>query len=96
MQIEITAQKIELTDAIRELTLSKLERVTTHMQTITSIHVNFKVEKHLQIAEGQVLFPGHTVHAEASSDDLYKAIDSMIDKLVKQITKHKEKMTGHR
>lgn len=96
MQIEISAQNMEVTDALREYTEGKLDRITSHLDTITSIHITFKVEKHQQIAEGQVLCPGHAVHASADSETMYKSVDLLMDKLVRQITKLKEKMTDHR
>jgi putative sigma-54 modulation protein len=96
MQIEISGQNLEVTPALKEMAMSKVDRVAHHMDSITSIHITFKVEKHQHIAEGQVLIPQHAIHAEASTDDSYKSLDQMIDKLIRQITKHKEKMTGRR
>ncbi len=96
MQIEISGQHVELTDAIKDYANKKLTKLNTHLHSITAIHVMLKIEKHLQIAEAQVSFPGNHIHAEADSTDMYKAIDQLVDKLVKQLTKHKEKITDHR
>ncbi|MFL6653147.1 MAG: ribosome hibernation-promoting factor, HPF/YfiA family [Sulfurifustis sp.] len=38
---------------------------------------------------------GITLHAEASDGDMYAAIDSLVDKLDRQVLKHKEKATSH-
>jgi putative sigma-54 modulation protein len=96
MQIQISGQHVEITEAIHDFVEKKLTKLQAHMSNLTSVQVVLKVEKHLQIAEAQVTFPGHSVHAEADSEDLYKTIDLLVDKLVKQLTKHKEKMTDHR
>lgn len=96
MQIQISGQHLDMTDAIHDFVEKKLQKLEAHMHNITSIQVVLKVEKHLQIAEAQVSFRAHTVHAEASSEDLYKTVDLLIDKLIKQLIKYKEKMTDHR
>ncbi len=96
MQIEISGQHVELTDALRSYINKKIDKLASHLQGITSVHVMLKIEKHLQIAEGQVSFPGNHIHADAESEDMYKTIDLLTDKLVKQLTKHKEKITDHR
>ena len=38
---------------------------------------------------------GATVHAESTQDDMYAAIDCMIDKLDRQTRRHKEKAKDH-
>lgn len=96
MQVEISGQHVELTDALHSYINKKIEKLSAHLQSITSVHIMLKIEKHLQIAEGQVSFPGNQIHADAESEDMYKTVDLLVDKLVKQLTKHKEKITDHR
>ena len=95
-KITISGQNIEVTEALRDHTQAKVDRIATHLEQITSIDITFKVEKHNHIAEGQVHAPGHPVHATASSESMYKSVDLLVDKLVRQITKVKEKMNDHR
>ena len=96
MNIEITTQHVELTDALRDHVEKKLSKLDVHMHTISTVHVTLKIENHDQIAEVRAVVPGNQFLAEASSEDLYKSIDLVEDKLVKQLTKHKEKLTDHR
>ncbi|MDF1653686.1 MAG: ribosome-associated translation inhibitor RaiA [Coxiellaceae bacterium] len=96
MKIEISAQHIELTDALREFVEKKMAKLDSHAHSIETTHVTLKIEKLDQIAEGRVVVPGHQFIAEAQTEDMYKTIDLLTDKLVKQLTKYKEKLTDHR
>lgn len=96
MQINITGHRMDVTPSIKAFTEEKLERLERHFDHITSVNVIFDVEKLRQIAEATVFVTKGELHASAESEDLYTAIDSLIDKLDRQIIKHKEKLTEHR
>lgn len=91
MQITLTGHNIEVTDAIRDFTNNKFEKIFRHVDRITSVNVTFSKENHDQIAEATVHVPGSELHARSSAENLYAAIDGLIDKLDRQIIKHKEK-----
>ena len=95
MNINITGKHVELTDALRDFTHEKFDKILTHFPNITSIHVVFEVVKTTQAAEATVHIPGHQVYAKSEAADLYSAIDLLIDKLYKQIMKHKGKDSHH-
>ena len=96
MPLNITGHNIELTPALREFTEKKFKRLKAHQDTITSTHITFNINKLNQIAEAQIHVPGHTIVAKAESDNMYTSIDLLIDKLLRQLTKYKEKQTDHR
>jgi putative sigma-54 modulation protein len=75
---------------------SKLERLNNHHDRITNVNVIVSVDKLVQKAEATVHVSGKDLFADATSDDLYTAIDSLADKLDRQLIKHKEKMRSHR
>jgi ribosome hibernation promoting factor len=89
MQIQITGQGLEITDAIRSYTEKKLKRITTIADKINHVHVTFHLEKMNQIAEANISVPGSQIHAEASSENIYESIDKLIDKLSRQVKKYK-------
>lgn len=95
MQINITAPHLEVTDALREFTVNKLDRLQRHFDHIMSINITLDVEKRRQTAEGTIYIPGDTVHASAESEDLYAAINTLIDKLDRQLKEHKERRSDH-
>ena len=96
MQINISGRHVEVTDSMREYVTSKLERLTHHHDRITSTNVILSVDKLIQKAEATIHVSGKDVHADATHEDLYAAIDLLTDKLDRQLIKHKEKMRSHR
>ncbi|KGK43096.1 ribosome hibernation promoting factor HPF [Nitrincola sp. A-D6] len=96
MQINITGHHVELTDALNEYVRSKFVRLERHFDNITNVQVTLSVEKQRQKAEADLHVAGGEIFAQAEQEDMYAAIDSMIDKLDRQVIKHKEKMKSHK
>jgi putative sigma-54 modulation protein len=96
MQINFTGHHIEITPALREFAEGKFEKLLRHFDKIGSINVVFEVNKLRHIAEATVHLAKNEFHGHADSEDLYSAIDLLIDKLDRQLKKHKEKITDHR
>lgn len=95
MQIQITGQGLELTDAMRSYVEKKFQRIVSIADKINHVHVTFRVEKVNQIAEANLSVPGSQIHAEASSENIYESIDKLVDKLSRQLKKYKSKLTDH-
>ncbi|MEZ8005366.1 MAG: ribosome hibernation-promoting factor, HPF/YfiA family [Pseudomonadales bacterium] len=96
MQINVSGHHIEVTDSLRQYVETKLERLERHYDQITNVHVILRVEKQGQKAEATIRIQGGDIFAEAESDDLYAAIDMLVDKLDRQLIKQKEKMKDHK
>src|SRR5690625_543151 len=96
MQITISGHHVDLTDPLKAYVHSKLERLNTHSDLITSIHVTLTVVKLDQKADAVVHVNGKDLFADATELDMYAAIDSLTDKLDRQLIKHKEKLRSHR
>lgn len=96
MQIEITGHHVDITDALRDHVQTKFARLKRHFDKVINVHVILTVEKKIQKAEATLHMSGNDVHADAESEDMYASVDAMIDKLDRQIVKHKEKTTEHR
>lgn len=95
MQINITGHRLEVTTSLRSFTEEKFDKLERHFDHITKINVIFDVEKLRQIAEATVYVAGAELHASSESEDMYAAIDALIDKLDRQLIKHKEKIRKH-
>lgn len=88
----VTGHHIEITDAIKSYVTKKFERIERHFEKITKINVMLKVDKNQQVAEAIIMAPGHVEFFAQSIDaNLYAAIDSLADKLDRQVVKHKDK-----
>ena len=95
MQINLTGHHVELTPALRDYINGKMEKLERHFGHVTGVHCILTVEKLRHKAEARVAVSGGTLFAEAVEDDMYAAIDGLVDKLDRQIVKHKEKLTDH-
>lgn len=95
MNLNITGHHVEVTPAIHDYVTSKLERVIRHFDHVTAVHVILSVEKLKQKAEITLHVKGKDIHADSTEADLYASIDTMIDKLDRQVVRHKEKITDH-
>lgn len=95
MQTDITGHHIDVTDSLRDYVNQKMERVERHFDIISKAHVVLSVEKQRQKAEATLQVKGNRVFAESVDEDMYAAIDSLVDKLDRQVKKHKEKITDH-
>lgn len=95
MQLTITGHHIDVTPALKQKVESKLGKLERHFDHLTDIHCILTVEKLQHKAEATVHLTGGTIHADAIEEDMYAAVDALIDKLSRQVTKHKEKLTDH-
>ncbi len=95
MKTDISGQHIEITDSLREYVNSKMERVERHFDLVSSAHVVLSVEKQRNKAEATLQLKGNKIFADSVDEDMYAAIDSLTDKLDRQVKKHKEKITDH-
>ena len=91
MQLNITGHHIDVTSSLRNYVTEKLHRVERHDDHITNVHVVLSVDKLVQKAEATLHTTGAEIFADADSENLYAAIDSLAQKLNRQVVKHKEK-----
>ena len=95
MQINLSGHHVEVTDSLRDFINEKFAKLERHFDNINNVYVVLTVEKLNQIAEATVHLNGKEIHAKASNEDMYASIDSLTDKLDRQIIKYKEKITAH-
>lgn len=95
MQLTVTGHHIDVTAALRDYVETKFEKLERHFDNMTDIHCILTVEKLVQKAEATIHLSGGTIHADAVHEDMYAAIDALVDKLDRQVKKHKEKLTDH-
>ncbi|MBY6187238.1 ribosome hibernation promoting factor [Marinobacter hydrocarbonoclasticus] len=95
MQINLTGHHIEITDSLRDYVHSKFGKLERHFEHINNVHVVLNVQKLQQIAEAKLHVNGGEVYATHEHENMYAAIDGLIDKLDRQVIKHKEKLSRH-
>lgn len=95
MQIHFTGRHMEVTEALRNVTTDKFEKLSRHFDHIQEARVTFGTEKLSQLVEASLSVPGTDIVASAENEDMYIAIDLLVKKLNKLLTKHKEKHTQY-
>lgn len=96
MQIDVTGRHVDITDSLKDYVENKFQRLERHFEHINNTHVILSVEKERQKAEATVHVNRGNLFADDEQEDMYAAIDGLIDKLDRQLKKHKEKLTDHR
>lgn len=96
MQVNITGHHVEITPPLKEYVNEKLKKLETRFANITNVQVTLTVEtKILHRADATIHLAKGEIHATAEHRDMYAAIDGLIDKLDRQVIKHKEKLNNH-
>jgi len=100
MNLTISGHHLEVTPALREYVLTKLDRITRHFDQVVDINVLLSVEKlkekdRRQKAEVTLHVKGKDIFVEHAHEDLYAAIDQLMDKLDRQVCRHKDRVQDH-
>lgn len=95
MQLHYTGKNLEVTPALKAHTDEKLNHLAAKFNKISNVYVVFTIERNDQIAEATIHINGLEIHATATTQDMYHSIDSMTEKLLAQLVKHKEKAADH-
>ena len=97
MEINFTGHNIDITDTLRSVIERKFKRILQHFgNSIVSINVILTAQKLNQSIEAILHIAGMEVNAKGISDSMYKAIDIMINKLDRQLRRHKERLNDRR
>ena len=100
MNLTISGHHLEVTPSLREYVMTKLDRITRHFDQVVDVTVVLSVEKlkekeRRQKAEVNLHVKGRDIFVESSHADLYAAIDELMDKLDRQVIRHKDRVQDH-
>jgi putative sigma-54 modulation protein len=96
MNFIIHGHHVEVTPALRGYVEGKMERIRRHFDHLIEADVVLSVEDRLrQRAEITLRVRGNSIHAEATEEDMYAAIDGLMDKLDRQVLRHKDRVRNH-
>lgn len=91
MQINIQGVGLKVTDALRDYVIEKFSKLERKGDAVTSINITLTVDKLQQIAKSDLAVRGDNIHAESADENMYAAIDALIDKVDRQLVKYNEK-----
>jgi putative sigma-54 modulation protein len=100
MNLTISGHHLEVTPALRSYVTTKLDRITRHFDQVVDVKVLLTVEKqkekqNRQRAECNIHVKGSDMFAESAHADLYAAVDELVDKLDRQVVRHKDRIQDH-
>ncbi len=92
MNLNMTGHHLEITPSMRDYVSTKMTRINRHFDHVIDVSMILSVEKLRQKIEANVHLSGKDIFAESEDSDMYAAIDLLVDKLDRQIIKHKERV----
>ena len=95
MQVSLSGHHVDITDSMRNYVNEKIARLDRHFDQALDIHIVLTVEKLRHKAEATLHVSGGNLHADDVRDDMYAAIDGLIDKLDKQVRRYKDRLRGN-
>lgn len=95
MQLNVSGHHIDVTPALRGYVESKIEKIGRHFDLVSDVNCVLTVEKLRHKAEARVNVNGGTIYADNTEEDMYAAIDGLVDKLERRVRKYKEKLVDH-
>ncbi len=100
MNLTISGHHLDVTPALRSYVTNKLDRISRHFDQVVDVKViltieNQKEKERRQRAECNIHVKGNDLFAESSHHDLYAAVDELVDKLDRQVVRHKTRLQNH-
>lgn len=100
MNLTISGHHLEVTPALRTYVTTKLDRIKRHFDQVVDVKVlltleNLKEKERRQKAECNIYIKGIELFAESAHADLYAAVDELVDKLDRQVVRHKDRLQSH-
>lgn len=100
MNLTISGHHLEVTPALRSYVATKLDRIARHFDQVVDVKVLLTVEKQKekdrrQKAECNIHVKGSDMFAESAHEDLYAAVDELVDKLDRQVVRYKDRLQDH-
>lgn len=96
MHVSVTFRHMESSEPLKTYAKEKTERLAKYLAEPVEIHWVLSVEKIRHIADATVTANGVTIKAQGDTQDMYSAIDMVIDKLLGQAMKHKDRVKEHK
>ncbi|MCM2276511.1 MAG: ribosome-associated translation inhibitor RaiA [Oligoflexia bacterium] len=95
MQLNISFKHMDTSDALRTYTQEKSERLKKYFNGRISVTWNFSIENMEKVAHCHLVGNNMDYFGEAATGDFHASIDSTLDKIEKQLRKHKEIVKDH-
>ncbi|MEA2108843.1 MAG: ribosome-associated translation inhibitor RaiA [Pseudomonadota bacterium] len=96
MNINVVFRHMETTEALKQYAIDKVSKIKKYIDAPIEIHVTLSVEKFRHIAEVSFNINGFVVKGQEETEDMYAAIDMVMDKIERQVRKYKDRLKNKR
>ena len=96
MDISVTFRHIEPTDSLKTYAEEKLSKIDKYFDFPIEAHVVLEVQKFRRLADVTLSVNGVMIKAVEETEDMYSAIDQVMDKIEKQVRRYREKTRTRR
>lgn len=100
MNLTISGHHLSVTPALREYVIAKLSRITRHFDQVVDAKVLLSVEKQKERDKRQRIVcklhvKGDDLCVQCSHHDLYAAVDALVDRLDRMVSRYKQRVQSH-
>ena len=96
MQVSVTFRNTEAEDWFKDYANERLAKLRKYIDKPLEAHVIMTVEKFRNIAEVNLLAKGININGKEEAKDMQLAFDIVMDKIERQLVRHKEKVRNHK
>ena len=96
MQLSVTFRHMEASDALKDYAHEKISRLEKYLDSVLEANVVMSVEKFRHTADVTILSDGFKINGQEQTEDMYSAIDMVVDKLERQVKRHRQKLKGRK
>jgi putative sigma-54 modulation protein len=97
MQVNVIGRHIEVTDALKQYATEKFSRLDKYLpKTVQAVITLAVVKKVHHIAEAVIKSNGVLIQASEETEEMYSAIDLLVEKIERRVRKYKEKLVDHK
>jgi putative sigma-54 modulation protein len=97
MQVTVIGRHIEATDALKQYATEKLSKLEKYLPKTIQIAVTLSVTKKIHhTAEAVIKSNGLLIQASVETDEMYSAIDLLVEKLERRVRRYREKLVDHK
>ena len=92
MKVKVIGKNIEITEALKNMMEKKISKLDKYFNPDVEAQTTLGVQKNRHTIEVTIPFNGVILRAEEQNEDMYMSIDTVVDKLERQIRKHKTRL----
>ncbi len=97
MQVSVIGRHIEVTEALKQYATEKFSRLEKYLPKALDVVVTLSVVKKVHhIAEAVIKSNGVLIQASEETEEMYSAIDLLIEKIERRVRRYKEKLVDHK